>query len=105
MKQDSFHPDIDPDSVDFDEPEPEILSKTQDFKVGDICIVRKSINRDYGTIPKGEVVEIKRRFPLKKQLHYDIETLPCQFCERIINAKDIHISLLQDYDEVFPPTQ
>lgn len=97
-------PEIDPDSVEYDEIEPEPAKEEPNFKVGDICILRESVNREYGTIPKDQVVEIKRRFPKNKRLHYDVETLPCDSCGLIINAKDIGIELLQDYDEVFPPT-
>ena len=102
--QNNIHPDIDPKSVSIeDEPQPQ-PSPPADFQVGDVCIIRESVKRKYGTIPKGQIVEIIRRFPKNKVLHYDITTLPCKSCGLIIKVFDVSLELLQNYDEVFSPT-
>jgi len=72
------------------------------FEVGDLCITLVPIKRNFGTVPEGTTVEIKRKFVRSKKIHYDVETLPCKDCALIVKIGTVAIDLLEDYEISHP---
>ena len=73
------------------------------FEVEDTCILQEDVVRDYGTIPKGTIVELMEKYQGLLEIHYDVRTLACSECPLIVTASEISIDILKDHDEVFPP--
>ena len=82
------------DEIEVEEEVPE----PPDFKEGDICVTTENVKRNYGTIPAGVTVEIKRRWERKGVLHFDVTTLPCKSCSLILKISAVPITALEDYE-------
>ena len=94
------NPLIESDDIEFeDEIEvEEEVPEPADFKESDICVTTEPIKRNYGTIPAGVTVEIKRRWERKGVLHFDVVTLPCKSCKLILKISAVPITVLEDYE-------
>ena len=94
------NPLIDSEEIEFeDEIEvEEEVPEPPDFKEGDVCVTTEKVKRNYGTIPEGVTVEIKRRFERNKVIHFDVRTLPCKSCKLILKISAVPITALEDYE-------
>lgn len=89
---------------EIENPEEDIVEAPEppDFDVGDLCVTVVPIKRNWGKLPVGTAVEIKRKFIRNKVIHYDVKTLPCDRCELILHVASVAIDLLEDYENKYP---
>jgi hypothetical protein len=87
---------------EIEDPEEEVEeAPPPDFDVGDLCVTLVPIKRNFGTIPEGTSVEIKRKFIRSKKTHYDVEKLPCD-CGLTLQINAVPIDQLEDYEDRYP---
>ena len=73
------------------------------FEVEDTCILTEDVERDFGTVPKGTIIEIMEKYAGNLGIHYDAKTLACSGCSIIVTIHEVSIDILQDHDDVYPP--
>lgn len=73
------------------------------FEVEDTCILKEDVERDFGVIPKGTIVEIMEKYQGSLGIHYDVQTLAYNDCPLIVKVREVPIDILIDHDELYPP--